>query len=224
MKSRIFILNAFLLLNYSLCGQTSDILSYEVGVDLLQLPASTINASCRTNITPFFSIVVNGGYTLNAEKSIQMYKELFAPFSKHEESVDENNIDNQSGRFLQTGIDINFRGSIDQPNYLFLGAYLTDSRLYQRYYYHRNHYYGVYDDNYDDHYLHIYSFTCSFGCHFQIISLFASEIRVNLSFPTNNVKTMYGNQKFIPGMGYKDTSDNVYIFPMLSWKIILPVN
>ena len=211
MKRHILLIVFFLnILNIS--GQSGKA-SY-LGMNLLQLPALTMNANFTSEVKPFLSPLVELGYTLNYTKAIDFIGFILTPHSKG--ANDGYEISKQSGGYIKIGTFFNLRNDFQKGNYTHLGLFLTNSIVNEEGIYLPLEQ-SVYMPVEVNHSKYIVGLSASLGFELSITNRLKSNIDFQISLPNNNYKNLYGYRNFIPGMGYKDYEG--YWFPMLIWNI-----
>ena len=219
MKTRILII-VCLLISIGTFGQTNK--SQYLGMNVLQLPASTINVNYSLEIIPFFTPVADIGYTFNYVKTENVdlpgryltshYKEEFGktmPWIIYR-------TDKQSGGYAKLGGYFNFRKDFEQQNFFHLGLFMTNSIVYESALM-QELYPVTYLPTAVSHTVFIFGLSCAGGYEFSITKRFKSDVDFQISVPGKNYEELYGYSNFIPGMGYKDNESQW--FPMLIWNL-----
>jgi len=210
MRKRLFI-TLCLLTSLWASGQTSR--NRFIGINVLQLPALTINANYSNESKPFLTPTVDIGYAFNYEKSFDFIGNLLTPHCDCENGY---KIDKRTGGYLKFGTYFNLRKSIEKQNFFHLGIFLINSLVYES---------GVYDslNQFEtvfqpiSHTIFVPGISLSGGYEFAVFKKLKSNIDFQISFPNKNYKDLYGYRNFIPGMGYKDIVEKW--FPMLIWNL-----
>jgi len=217
----IFIYVSILLLlfsNNTLTAQNQKQWYNEIGINILQLPATTIDIIYQTSNKPWYSIVANGGYTINYVNSFDIIGFLLSPHIK--KSGDGYSIQKQSGGFVKIGAKFNLRKKIENDNYFFLGAYFTNSLVCEKGEYQNP---DIQNSEIVDlnHTIYIYGFTGAIGFNFKIYKKLVSDFCFNVSLPSSQYKDFYGYIDYIPGMGFMEIkkSKNIIPFPMITWNL-----
>ncbi len=209
---KIILILSFAMMCENVSGQCKDYRSHEIGINLLQIPATTIDLSYETSGRPSFSWLINTGYTINYENSYDLIGFFLTPHYKC--GNDGYSIQEQSGGFLKTGIKFNFRNTYEKSNYFYLGLFMTNSMSYEQ---------ARFQDMEDpdnqietlNHNVFIIGFTAVKGYHFLISDILTSDFGIHFSVPSKNYEDLYGYCNYIPGMGYMETCGNELVFPML---------
>jgi hypothetical protein len=192
-----------------------------LGVNVLQLPASTINVNYSIELNPYFTPILDVGYTFNyiKVKNSDWIGTLFTPRNNRDDGY---YIDNQSGGYLKIGGFFNFRKESDKKNFFHLGLFITNSNMHVKGLYH-----APWDSrplnngNIIDKTANFSGIAASMGYEFKITERLKSNIDFQFSFPISFSNEKYnqsfGYQKYISGMGYNNTNGNW--FPMLIWNM-----
>ena len=202
-------------------GQSNGNRSRKIGINILQLPATTLDLNYEIANHPGYSISINTGYTLNYSNSCDWAGWFLSPHYKcgnHGFSLE-----NQSGGFLKAGVKYNFRGDMEKKNYFFLGGFLGGSWVFEQATY-RNPDVENGPPESLSHHVFIPGFTLAVGYNFRISGKLASEAGFQVSFPSRKYQDLYGYQNYIPGMGYMETCGNEKIFPMLVFNLNYSLN
>jgi len=77
------------------------------GINLLQIPATTIDFNYQYSNNPIYNIIVNAGYTINYQKSFDGFNMLLTPHCKC--ANNGYNMITQNGAFVKAGLTLNFR-------------------------------------------------------------------------------------------------------------------
>ncbi len=182
-----------------------------IGLNLLQLPTSTINLNYSIDYKPFLTPLVDIGYAFGYNDS---YDLLGYYLTRHNDLYDGYTIKKQSGGYIKIGGFLNLRKIFEKQNFFHIGLFLTNSIVYERALYlspidSRPYSYA---DNIE-HTVYLFGFSTSLGYEFKITNRLKSNIDFQLSFPTDKYSDLYSYTNFIPGMGYSGSVDKW--FPML---------
>lgn len=182
-----------------------------LGINLFQIPASTINSNFSADIKPFFTPVIDIGYTFNYETNLDFIGNLLTPHTKY---YDGYKITKQSGGYIKIGGHLNLRGDYGKNNFFHIGLFLTNSLVYEK---------ALYLPPFDsrpysyasqlEHNVFLTGISTSFGYEFRLLERLKANLDFQFSFPANKYNDLYSYRNFIPGMGFKDTEGNW--FPML---------
>ncbi len=188
-----------------------------IGINILQIPATTLDLSYEISNNPRYSFIYNTGYTLNYSNSCDWIGFFLSPHAKcgnHGYSLEK-----QTGGFIKVGMKYNFRNTFEKRNHIFLGIHMTNSLIYEK----------AKHENWDipnspveemNHYIYIIGITGAFGYSFKISEKINSDFGINISVPSKKYKNLYGYQNYIPGMGYMETCDaERSIFPMIIFNL-----
>lgn len=186
-----------------------------VGLNILQLPTSTINFNYSFDYKPYLSPIADVGYTFGYNENYDLIGLFLTP---HIKLHDGYTIDKQSGGYLKLGGYLNLRKDFEKHNFLHLGLFLTNTIVYEK---------GLYLSPIDsrpysyadeiEHTVYLFGISTSLGYEFRITDRVKMHFDFQLSFPTNKYLDLYSYGNFIPGMGFKDTDGKW--FPMLVLNI-----
>ncbi|MBN2611278.1 MAG: hypothetical protein JXB00_06955 [Bacteroidales bacterium] len=182
-----------------------------IGLNILQLPTSTINLNYSIDYNPFLTPIVDIGYAFNYNDK---YDLIGYYLTTHNDTYDGYTIDKQSGGYVRIGGFFNLRKNFEKQNFFHLGLFMTNSIVYEK---------GLYLSPIDsrpysyadkiEHTVHLLGLSTSLGYEFKITNRLKTNIDFQLSFPTDKYLDLYSYTNFIPGMGYKGSLDKW--FPML---------
>lgn len=202
-------------------GQTQRNWSREIGINLLQLPATTLDLTYDIARNPQYSIIISAGYTINYSNSFDWPGWFLSPHYKC--GNNGFSLENQSGGFLKAGLKYNFRSNMEKKDYFFLGGFLTGSWVFEKTAY-RNPEVENSPPEALSHKVFIPGFTAAAGYTFRISVKLSSDAGFQISFPSGKFQDLYGYQNYIPGMGYMETCGNERIFPMLVFNLKYSLN
>jgi hypothetical protein len=187
-----------------------------IGLNLLQLPTSTINFNYSIDYKPFLTPIVDVGYAFGYDENYDLIGMFLTP---HTKLYDGYTIDKQSGGYIKIGGFFNLRKDFDKVNFLHFGIFITNSIIHEEGLYLSPISSMPYDiaANKIEHNIYLFGFSTSLGYEFKITNRLKTHIDFQLSIPTNKYLDLYSYSTFIPGMGFKDTESNV--FPMLVWTL-----
>ncbi len=213
MKFR-FLLFVFLttFIRAEIYGQAKNVWRHEIGINLLQIPATTIDLSYNFAFKPRYSLLLNTGYTLNYASSFDFAGFFLSPHFKC--GNNGYSMKNQSGGFLKIGIKYNLRKAIEDNNYFFFGGFITNSLIHEKAEY-NNLDVPTSQNEYLNHTVFIWGVNGEIGYNFKISNRLNSDFGVQISLPSKEYTEMYGYRNYIPGMGYMETCGGAKIFPML---------
>ncbi|MGE5317905.1 MAG: hypothetical protein ACM3ME_07900 [Chloroflexota bacterium] len=185
-----------------------------IGVNILQLPALTLNANYSMESKPFLTPTVDVGYAFNYQNSFDFIGNILTTHCKCEN--DGYHVENLTGAYLKFGTFLNLRKSFEKNNFFHLGVFLTNSLV------HESGDYRPQGESEPDlqsltHTIYVPGFSFSGGYEFSFFRKLKSNIDFQISLPGKNYEELYGYRNFIPGMGYRDFEK--YWFPMLIWNI-----
>lgn len=185
-----------------------------IGINVLQLPAMTINANYSIELNPFLTPIADIGYAFNYEKSFDIIGNLLTPHCDC--GNDGYNIDKLTGAYLKIGTFLNLRNSFDKHNFFHVGLFLNNSIVYE------SGDYLIVGEGESiiqpvSHTVFVPGLSFSGGYEFSFLKKMKSNIDFQISLPGKNYKDLYGYSNYIPGMGYRDFEK--YWFPMLVWNL-----
>lgn len=205
----IFYLIVFLIIENGVFGQEKKSWNHDIGINLLQIPATTIDLVYEFSNNPRYTIIVNSGYTINYAKSFDIIGFFLSPHYKCGNYG--YSIENRSGGFIKAGMKFNLRRKIEKKSYFYLGAFLTNSLIHEEAEY-RNMEDFDSQAEYLKHEVFVFGLTCAMGYHFRISKKLSSDFGVHISIASNSYDDLYGYTNYIPGMGYMEMCR---VFPML---------
>ena len=185
-----------ILLGFKSYGQVDK--NQYIGINLLQLPTSTINLNYSVDYNPFLTPIVDVGYAFGYNENYDLIGTFLTP---HIKLHDGYTIDKQSGGYLKLGGFLNLRNNFEKQSFFHLGLFLTNSIVYES---------GSYlspDDSSPnstadeiEHTVYLFGFSSSFGYEFKATNRLKINIDFQLSFPTDKYLDLYSYGNFIPGM------------------------
>ena len=197
-------------------GQEKGNWDSSIGIGLLQITTSTLDLTYEFSNNPRYSMIVNPGYTMNYVQSLDFIGFFLSPHSKC--GNDGYKMYNQSGGFVKLGMKYNFRNSFEKTNYFYLGAFLTNSLIYEKAEY-ENWDIPNSDAEFLSHKVFVSGLTGAVGYNFRFSEKFNSDVGVHISKPSKSYGDLYGYTNYIPGMGYMETCGKGGIFPMLIFTL-----
>jgi hypothetical protein len=214
LQCKLFILT--LAFNSVLFGQNVKVTHHEFGINLLELPATTIGISYNRTTNPWHSFSMGMGYTFNYAKSFDIIGFLLSPHYKC--GNDGYSMKIQSGPYIRAGFRLNARKTTDDYRYFFAGVYLTQSLVNELAELNDPEMPGIPYEKFH-HLQYIFGFKGEIGYNVKIIKNLQSEIWASISLPSKQYKELYGYSHFIPGMGYMETCGGNRIFPMTGFNL-----
>mgnify|MGYP000847089596 CR=1 FL=1 len=182
-----------------------------IGLNILQLPTSTININYSIEYIPFLTPIVDIGYAIKYNDKYDLIGNYLTP---HNDTYDGYTIDKQSGGYVKIGGFLNLRKNFDKQHFFHLGLFMTNSIVYEK---------GMYLSPIDsrpysfaeriEHTVYLFGLSTSLGYEFKLANRLKTNIDFQLSFPNDKYLALYSYTNFIPGMGYKGSVDKW--FPML---------
>lgn len=209
MKKVIVILIVLIGIGYSSFCQADKV--SHLGVNLLQLPTSTLNLNYSIDYKSFITPMVDAGYAFGYNSNFDLPGMFMTP---HIKLYDGYEIDKQSGGYIKLGGYLNLRKDFEKQNFFHLGLFITNSIVYEK---------GIYYQGFElgsdpeaeniEHTVYLFGLSSSIGYEFKISKRLKMNIDFQLSFPTDKYLDLYSYTNFIPGMGYKAIKSKW--FPML---------
>ena len=183
-----------------------------VGLNILQLPTSTINFNYSIDYKPFFTPTADIGYAFGYNENYDLIGMFLTP---HIKLYDGYTLDKQSGGYVKIGGFVNLRKNFERINFPHFGIFITNSIIHEE-----GRYLSPFSSiPYDiaarkiKHNINLFGLNTSIGYEFKVTNRLKAHIDFQLSFPTDKYLELYSYGNFVPGMGFKDTENNV--FPML---------
>jgi hypothetical protein len=176
-----------------------------IGMNVLQLPASTINANISMECKPYLTPIIDIGYTLNYSKAVST-DWIGGWLTPHSKMYDGFGFVKQSGEYIKLGTFLNLRQDYTKTNYFHIGLFLTNSLVYEKIP-------TMTTATTEDHTIYLPGFNLSFGYEMKLTKRIKADLDYQLSFPGKNYNELYSFRSFVPGMGYKDTYRKWY--PMM---------
>jgi hypothetical protein len=213
LAKRLVILLIFSLTGLKSWGQGNISWNKEIGINLLQIPATSLDLSYEISNNPRYSYILNAGYTLNYANCFDWIGFFLSPHAKC--GNDGYSLKKQTGGFIKAGMKYNFRKTIEKRNNFFIGAFFTNSLIYEKATFENR---DIPNSQVEElkHYVYIFGVTGAFGYNFKITDKINSDAGVQISVPSKKFKDLYGYQNYIPGMGYMEACGSERsIFPML---------
>lgn len=207
----VFYLIIFLITG-NVFGQEKENWDHDIGINLVQLPATTIDLTYEFSNNPRYAMIVNPGYTINYANSFDFIGFFLTPHYKC--GNDGYSMKNQSGGFIKIGMKFNFRNKTEKKNYFYLGAFITNSLIDEKAEYENG---DIPNSQVEflKHKIFIFGLTGAVGYNFRILKKLNSDFGVHISMPSKNYDDLYGYRNYIPGMGYMETCGNEKIFPLI---------
>lgn len=223
MKLRLkFILFGMIaLLRANLFGQQTEQWNHDIGINLLQIPATTIDLTYELSNNPRYSMVVNPGYTIHYASPFDFINFIIVPNYKCGNYG--YSMKTQTGGFLKLGGKFNLRKELEKKNYFYLGSFLTNSLIHEKTDY-ENMNEPDSELEYFEHTMFIVGLTAAIGYNFKISNKISSDFGLHLSMPSKNHKDMFGYTNYIPGMGFLETCGGEWLFPMLVLNLKYKLN
>lgn len=214
MKPRLKIILSVIiaLISAKVSGQVKENWNHNIGINLLQIPATTIDLTYELSFKPSYTLNINSGYTINYANSFDFIGYVLSPH--YDCGNNGYSMKKQSGGFLKLGMKYNFRKSTEKKSYFYLGALITNSMIYEKAEYNN---FEIPDSPFENlnHHIFTIGLTGTAGYNFRISDQFGADFGVQISVPSKSYKDLYGYSNYIPGMGYMETCGNGIIFPMM---------
>ncbi|MBN2663979.1 MAG: hypothetical protein JXR68_10050 [Bacteroidales bacterium] len=209
---KIIMFGIITIISSNVFGQVKENWNHNIGINLLQIPATTIDLTYELNNKPRYMLIINPGYTFNYTNSYDYIGFFLSPHYKC-----GNNgyyMKKQSGGYIKIGLKYIFRNSTEKNNFFYLGAFITNSMVYEKAEYENMDISNSQIENLS-HNIFILGFSSAVGYNFGISNRLTSDFGVHISLPSKKYDELYGYSNYIPGMGYMETCGNQVIFPML---------
>lgn len=207
MKKKLitFILFFLAILCYSQSSKTS-----YIGINILQLPSSTIDLNYSVESSPLLTPMVDAGYALGTYDA-DLISYLLVPHCKCDDGYD---LEMQTGGYVKLGGYLNLRRDFEKSRFFHLGLFVTNSMVHEKGMYSP----PPYESDYPvKHTVYISGLSTSVGYEFNWGKRLKSSIDYQISLPSNKYKDLYSYETFIPGMGYQ--GDRQRWYPMLLLNI-----
>ncbi|HLO59874.1 MAG TPA: hypothetical protein VK179_14095 [Bacteroidales bacterium] len=182
-----------------------------LGLNILQLPASTINFNYSIELKPFLTTIADLGYAFGYHDE---YDVIGYILTRHIDLYDGYSLEKQSGGYIKIGGYYNLRSVFEKQNYFHLGLFITNSIVHEK---------GLFMSLNDsrpysyaqeiEHTVYLPGLNASLGYELKIANRLKTSVDFQLSTPTDRYLKLYSYSNFIPGMGYKGSLDRW--FPML---------
>lgn len=181
-----------------------------IGMNVLQLPSSTINLNYSVESLPVLTPMVDVGYTLGAY-NVDVIGWFLTSHSKFYDGYD---LEMPSGGYIKLGGYLNLRKDFEKSRFFHLGVFVTNSMVHEKGMYSPSPYESDYPVK---HTVYLSGLSTSLGYEFKWGKRLKSSIDYQMSFPSNKYKDLYSYERFIPGMGYSGGGEKW--FPMLIWNL-----
>ena len=211
-KRKILIFWIFIIISGNIHCQDKNDWHHEIGINILQIPSTTVDLSYLSANKPRYTIIINSGYTVNYASSFDFIGFFLTPHYKC--GNNGYTMKKQSGGYLKIGLKYNLRKSLEKNNYFFLGGFLSNSLIYEKAEYED---WEVPNSQIEElkHTVFVFGLTGLFGYNFKITEKLYSDFGVQISIPSKNYEKLYGYSNYIPGMGYMETCGGERIFPLI---------
>lgn len=178
-----------------------DIGSRYIGINILQLPSTTLNFNVSRDVRPKLTSMIDVGYTFNYVDSYDYVGYFLTP---HLDLWDGYKLSVQSGGYLKLGALRNFRKSFATDNFFNVGLFLTNALVYEE---------ATKSNNQLNHLLYIPALSASIGYEFKITDRIKTSISYQISISGPNQRKLYSYENTVPGLGHTGTGRN--FFPLL---------
>jgi len=186
--------------------------SHEISTNLLQIPAKTIDVNYQLSSSPWYSLIINPGYTINYVSNYDIIGFFLSPHCKC--ANQGYTIKDQSGPYLKIGIRYNFRKNETKDNYFFVGGLLNNSLVHERALY-NNPQTIIEESDMVEHTKYVCGFTAWTGYNFKINGKLSSDFGLQISIPSKGYNSLFGDQRYIPGFGYMEPEGRKVIIPLI---------
>ena len=179
-----------------------------IGIYLFQLPSTTLNANYSVELKPFFTPLIDLGYTFNFVKGIDLPRPTYAQWDGYRfKSI--------SGGYFKVGGYFNLRKSFKKMNYFHLGLFSSNAWVNEMVDYNAPGSPAPLEKL--QHRIPIWGYAISAGYELYLLTnKLSANIDFQLSYPKINADQLYSFRRFIPGIGYQGTNN--------SWHPMLVVN
>lgn len=214
MKDKLLIIIVLLIFADKLCAQNTN-KQQLVGIDLFQLPATTLSCKYQFVKKNKFSINTNIGFTVNYANSLDLIGYWTSlNFTDDANALYDKEVEN--GAFINLGIQYNFR-NIYEKNHFYIGLYLTNSYVYEK---------GLqgYVDNdivYDEveHRKYLIGVASNVGYHFRTKKRLLLDFGIQFSKRFNDNGQLFGHENYIPGLGFNAYNEGNPIYHLIYFNL-----
>lgn len=181
-----------------------------MGINILQLPSSTLNVNYSVESLPFLTPMADAGYTLGIY-NVDLIGSFLVPHTKCYDGYD---VEMPTGGYVKLGGYLNLRRDFEKSRFFHLGLFVTNSMVHEKGTYSPTRIDAAYDVS---HTVYLSGLSASLGYEFNMGRRLKSSIDYQMSFPSDKYKDLYSYETFIPGMGYQ--GDRQRWYPMLIMNI-----
>jgi len=187
-----------------------------VGIDLFQLPATTLSFKYQFATNPKLSINSNIGFTVNYANSA----DLIGYWTSLNFTDDANALYNkeiENGAFVNLGVQYNFRNNYEK-NHFYIGLYQTNSYVYEK---GLQGHITVNDIIYEkvEHKKYLFSVASNFGYQFRTKKRLQLDFGIQFSKRFNDNGQLYGHENYIPGLGFNAYNEGNSIYHLIYFNI-----
>ncbi len=186
-----------------------------IGMNLLQLPASTLNLNYSIDYTPYLTPLVDLGYAFNYQSGIDVIGYIL---TSHIDSYNGYLLEKQSGGYLKAGTYFNLRKTFEKQNFFHLGVFLSNAWAHEEGSYYPDRNTGGDEIATVEHTVSIFGLSGALGYEFQLGKRFKASADFQVSLPTGAVDDLYSYDRFIPGMGYNESDGNIFMMLLFNLK------
>jgi uncharacterized metal-binding protein len=212
LSHKIILSGIIILLSVKVSGQVQEKWNHSIGINLLQIPATTLDLTYELALKPAYTLILNPGYTMNYANSFDFIGYLLSP---HFDCGNNGySMKKQSGGFIKLGMKYNFRKSFEKRSYFYIGALITNSMIDEKAEFTD---FEIQDSQVENlnHQIFIIGLTGTAGYNFRITDQLGADFGAQISAPSKSFRDLYGYSNYIPGMGYMETCGNGIIFPIM---------
>lgn len=184
--------------------------THYIGINILQLPSSTINLNYSVESSPLLTPMVDAGYALGTY-DFDLISYFLIPHSKCYDGYD---LQMPTGGYVKLGGYLNLRKDFEKSRFFHLGIFVTNSMVHEKGMYSPPPYKSDYPVK---HTVFVSGLSTSVGYEFNWGKRLKSSIDYQMSFPSDKYKDLYSYETFIPGMGFQ--GDRQRWYPMVIWNI-----
>jgi len=215
MKYKLLIILILWIFAYRTYAQNADKRQL-IGIDLFQLPATTLSFKYQFATNPKFSINTNIGFTVNYANSF----DLIGYWTSLNFTDDENALYNkklESGASLNLGVQYNFRNNYEK-NHFYIGLYQTNS------YIHEKGHQGIVTEGdivYEnvEHKKYLVGIASNVGYHFRTKKRLQLDFGIQFSKRFNDNGQLFGHENYIPGLGFNAYNEENPIYHLIYFNI-----
>jgi hypothetical protein len=212
------IILSMILFSSIVCNAQTELNNY-IGIDIFQLPSTTLNANYTIEYKPYLTPLIEAGYTINYVIGDNYDYMSYFLVDRIDCGCDGKVLEKQTGGDIKIGAIFNFRRDFEKQHFFHVGLFGTNSIIYEK---------GTYQSNwleYDEtpnivpikHTIYILSSNYIVGYEFRISKKLKSSFDLQYSLSTKNIDKLYTFVNFVPGIGVESYKN--YRFPLLLFNL-----